>query len=124
MSLPIKSNTTCDIYRSGNSPPSAPDVADVPCFLRPAYREGKEASEGDASNTFTHILLVAADVDIRDGYSGDGTYGSTDSVYIPADATTPEYKVKFVERVDSGGTLDHKRVFLDRQSVNWPASNL
>ena len=29
MALPITGNTTCDVYRSTNSPPAAPDVAGV-----------------------------------------------------------------------------------------------
>src|SRR5262249_44073668 len=29
MPLPIPTNTTCDIYRTGHSPPAAPDVAGV-----------------------------------------------------------------------------------------------
>ena len=35
MPLPIAPNTTCDIYRVTNSPPAAPDVAGVRCYLGP-----------------------------------------------------------------------------------------
>src|SRR5262245_55637769 len=124
MALPITANTTCDIYRSGNLPPSPPDVAAVPCFFRPAYREGKESAEGAAGNTYTHVLLVAADVDIRDCYTGSGTYSLQDNVFVPANATTPQFRVMFVERVGRGTALDHKRIFLDRQGVTWPSDDV
>ena len=51
MALPF-TNTTCDIYRSGNSPPASPDVAGVRCVLTP---RGQSTLTSDL---YTHVLLV------------------------------------------------------------------
>jgi hypothetical protein len=40
MALPVPTNTTCDIYRSGNAPPNTPDVAGVAVSLAPIYLQG------------------------------------------------------------------------------------
>src|SRR5436305_11351394 len=110
-SLPTAANTTCDVYRSGNAPPAAPDESAVPCFLRPAFREGEEATEG--RSPYTHVMLVAADVDVRDWYVGGGSYSTQDTVYVPSGGAV-SYRVRFIERVGRGTPLDHKRVYLDR----------
>jgi hypothetical protein len=122
MSLPTASNTTCDVYRSGNAPPAAPDVSAVPCFLRPAFREGQEATVGRLP--YTHVMLVAADVDVRDWYVGGGAYMSQDAVYVPSGGTAVSYYVRFVERVGRGTPQDHKRVYLDRVVQSWPTDDL
>ena len=64
MAIPITANTTCDIYRAGSTPPTAPDVASVPCFIRPAYREGKESAEGALLSHQRGAALTAGDVSI------------------------------------------------------------
>lgn len=124
MSLPTAANTTCDVYRSTNAPPAAPDVAAVPCFLRPAYQEGRLASAGTPTKPYTHVMLVAADVDVRDWYAGEGAYMTQDLVYVPSGSTAVSYRVRFVERVGRGTQLDHKRVFLDRFVQSWPTDDL
>ncbi len=62
MSLPLPPNYSCDVYRSGNAPPSTPDAAGVRCYLMPT---------GQSSLTtpnFTHVLYLDATVDVRDNY--------------------------------------------------------
>ena len=120
--LPLTANLTCDVYRSGNAPPAAPDVSAVPCLLRPAFREGQEATEG--RSPYTHVMLVAADVDVRDWYVGDGAYSAQDVVYVPSGGTAVSYRVRFVERVGRGTAQDHKRVYLDRFIKSWPTDDL
>ena len=62
MSLPMAPNNTCDIYRTGHTPPATPDVAGVACYLMP-YGQSSLTTPN-----YTHILYVAATVDIRDNF--------------------------------------------------------
>src|SRR5437763_8426927 len=115
MALPVQSNTTCDVYHSPNTPPAAPDVAALPCVLRPAFREGQEMGEVSGASHYTHVMLVAADADVRDGNVSalTGAYAlvtGTDVVYVP-DRTGTQFLVFFVERVGRGTAQDHKRVY-------------
>ncbi len=122
MSLPVPGNTTCDIYRNGVSPPAAPSVAGVPCQLVPDWRMGQELGGRQVNAlTWTHILLVDGATDIRDAYTGQETASVQDSVYIPDQAGT-QYVVIFIEEVAPGSANAHKRVYLDRQTPNWPAA--
>lgn len=124
MALPVLPNTTCDIYRSGNNPPTAPDVAGVRGQLKALYGVGLERGESDGiSKKFTHMLLVACPTDIRDAYDA-GSIGTTaDTVYIP-DKDGVGYKVVYVEILGPGSPTAHKRVFVSRQRPSWPSSNL
>jgi len=126
MSLPVPPNATCDIYRAANAPPAAPDVAGVPCHLRPDWQGGQE--HGDraglpAGMAWTHVLLVDVAVDIRDAYTGGLTRVAQDKVYVPDKNGTP-FNVVFIERVFRGQVQDHKRVYLDRQTPAWPTNEL
>lgn len=125
MSLPIRPNTTCDIFRISHAPPGDdPDVAAVPCFLLPDWRRGQEA--GDRSNpglTWTHVLLVAADVDIRDQYIGISGQSGQDRIWIP-DGNGTSFNVVFVELVQRGTPNEHKRVYIDRFAPTWPTNEL
>ncbi len=122
MALPMTPNTTCDIYRSTHSPPAAPDVAGVKCFLR--------ASNRHSINTLyhTHVLYVDVTVDIRDGYAtvvptqNVGT--ANDTVFIPDKNSATTFSVAEVRRVGRGTPLDHKRVYLLRQKVTYPSNDL
>lgn len=114
MALPILANTTCDIYRTGNSPPAAADVAAVLCHLKVDFERRQEVGENlDSLNKFTHILLVDISVDIRDAWNSFTSHGNPDIVYIPDKDGTP-YRVTFVERHHRGQSSDHKRVYLNR----------
>jgi hypothetical protein len=124
MTVPF--NTTCDIYHTGTAPPSAPALAGVPCALRGDWRAGQEHGDrpGLAGGlAWTHVLLVAADLDLRDAYAGGLTFMEHDSVYVP-DKDGTCFKVIFVERVAGGTGSDHKRAYLDRQLPNWPTNHL
>src|SRR5436305_1605857 len=125
MSLPFASNTTCDIYRAGNEPPNAPDVAGVQCYLVGDFFRRTESGEGDAAGgRYTHTLLVPLATDIRDDYDA-GTFGTgNDSVYVP-DKNGTAFYVRFVEVKSRGTPAAHKKVYLDRRQVTgWPTSNL
>jgi hypothetical protein len=125
MSLPISTNTTCDIFRAAVLPPGgSPAVTAVPCALQCDWRGGQEA--GDRNNgacTWTHIMLVPMSVDIRDGYVGISSQAAQDTVFIP-DHTGTRFNVIFIERVQRGTPNEHKRVYLDRQAPVWPSDQL
>jgi hypothetical protein len=120
MALPVAANVSVDIYRNGTGPMDPPALDGVPGFLQPAYDQA-------AAGQYTHVLLLAPDVDVRDGYRGAGvTPAGFDHVYYPA-ATGPtetKFNVVFVERVQRGTAQDHKRVYLDRQQPSWPTDDL
>lgn len=119
MSLPLSANNTCDIYRSSNAPPSAPDVAGVRCYLMPYGQSSLTTPD------YTHILYVAANVDIRDNFiaSTFSAGGTADKVYVPNQSGTP-FAVVLVRRYGQGTPSDHLRVLLARQAPTWPTSNL
>lgn len=112
-------NTTCDIYYSPNVPPAAPDVAGVTCTLLPNFQQGSEASEGDQTFRWTHVLYVDAGVDIRDSYPN----APVNRVYVPSKTGTG-FNVVFVELVNRGTPGMYKRVFLSRLSVTFPTNEL
>jgi hypothetical protein len=130
MALPLTVNTTCDIYRSGNAPPSAPDVPGVVCHLKALFPWGREhagtsATGGPAEfdHKFDHVLTVDCATDIRDAYDA-GTIGSNaDTVYIP-DKNGTGFKVIYVELHDWGMPSAHKKVFLARLTPTWPTQQV
>jgi hypothetical protein len=125
-SLPVFTQT-CDIYRNGNTPPSSPDVAGVACHLTAGYARGIESTDPTSVSgaMWTHILLVAATVDVRDGYEGELAWDGMgwDHVWVPNQNGT-RFRVVFVERVDRDTPADHKRVYLDRRQPAWPTNDL
>ena len=120
MALP-SANTTCDIYRNGNAPPAAPDVAALPCLFHACYDSGRE--HGEKENTarrYVAIMLVDLATDIRDPFNAWTTQVNTaDTVYIP-NMNGMGYQVNFVERISINRPNDCKCVYLDRLSVTWP----
>jgi hypothetical protein len=129
MTLPL-TNTTCDIYHTGNGPPNPPDVAGVACFFKPINRHAINYGTSPSSLPFaTHLLLVPATTDIRDGFTSTSPTqglgaGSYDTVYIPNKNSNVSYKVAEVKRVGLGTPLDHKRVYLIRGQVTYPTNDL
>ncbi len=126
MALPVTPNTTCDIYRAGNNPPAAPDVAGVRCNLKPDWRGGMEAGDRaglTAASVWTHIMEVETSVDIRDNYAGALATNLSDHVWVP-DKNGTKFIVVFIERVGRGTAFDYKRAYLDRQAPTWPSDNL
>jgi hypothetical protein len=120
MALPA-SNTTCDIYRSGNAPPASPDVPGVKCYLGP-----KGASTLTTQN-YTHVLLLPPTTDVRDDYAQGFVAGANaDHVWIPNKNGT-RFDVVLVRRIGRGTSLDHKYVLLVRvpgSNVPWPTDNV
>ena len=107
MGLFIPTNTTCDIYKSGNSPPSPPDTAGVAISLV------LRAANLKQDVTYSHW----ADMPLAtNAFQGD-------SLYIP-DKNGVQFKVQAYERIRVGGGNDYRRVYLMRQSVTWPSDNL
>lgn len=124
MSLSVTPNITCDIYRSGNAPPSAPDVQAVSGFLAAVLPIGQEGAETDGvSWSFTHFLLVNPTTDIRDEYNAGTTNTNKDTIYVPDKNGTP-FDVIFVERHGQGTPGDHKKVYLNRGNPMWPTEEL
>jgi hypothetical protein len=117
MALPIPPNTTCDIYRQGNAPPAAPDVAGVQAYLEEHFRNIKPIATGA---NYTHLLRVDYHTDVRDNFGGGA---AVDTVYVP-DKNGVAYLVVFVARVARNTPADHKVVYLSRQVVTWPSNNV
>ncbi|HVS37827.1 MAG TPA: hypothetical protein VMS17_19875 [Gemmataceae bacterium] len=112
--LPFPNNTTCDIYRAGRFPPATPDVADVPCLLIPYSRNIKPLSAAPA--TYTHLLRVAVDADIR-----DANMAGPDTIYVPDKSGVP-FLVQWVTRHGRNTALDHKECLLMRQNPTYPTN--
>src|SRR5262249_13770181 len=107
--LPAPPNITCDVYRDLNGPPGTPDVAAVRGHLPSVFAAGLEAGQGivDTDQRFSHILLVAVGVDIRDGYDAgsiSAVFGP-DRIYVP-DRLGTSFRVVFVERRLRGTAFD------------------
>jgi hypothetical protein len=124
MTVPY-TNTTCDVYRHGNSPPSAPDVPGVKCALLPKGQSTLTTPD------YTHLLLVPTTTDIRDDFSAGSLSAGTnaDSLWIPNQNGTG-FTVILVRRKGRGTAMDHKEVLLMRekgsgsQSVPWPTNDV
>jgi hypothetical protein len=99
--------TTCDIYRSGNVPPAAPDVAGVTVHIQGRYRNIKPSLK------YTHKAYFALGADIRD----------TDTIYVPNQNGTSFAVVK-LGRVRSLGGQEVKSALLVRGSAPWPTQNV
>ena len=119
--MAITPNTTCDIYRAGQTPPATPSVAGVPLQLKSCFDQGRECGETESQQfRFTAIALVNFGVDIRDDFNyWAGNAGNRDTIYVP-DKNGMAYVVNFVQQADTGTANQHYRVYLDRKSVTWP----
>ena len=106
--------TTCDVYRTGESPPSIPDVESVICTVIPCFAWGRESGEShDEGLRYTHIMDCPLATDIRDAFN-EFTPGSNDTVYIPHWGGIG-HNVVFVEKRDT-----QRRVYLNRKLPTWP----
>ena len=125
MALSFAANNTFDLYHNSGMPPALPDIAAVPCFLRPDFAAGQERGDRNVADlTWTHVALVDAALDIRDRYAGGSTVGVVqDIVYVPDKNGTPFY-VLFIELLGKGTPNVVKRVYLDRRAPVWPTDNL
>jgi hypothetical protein len=125
MANPYHINTTCDIYRSGNAPPTAPDVAAVPIAFHGDWEKGQAAGTRNKPNlVYTHKAHMEISVDIRDCYIGASGDTTQDTLYIP-DKNGVSYKVVFVARVNRNTPYDHFNVYLSRNpGPTWPTDNV
>ena len=125
MTLPLITNTTCDVYRAGRAPPAAPDIVGLPIALRPDWQNANEAGFYQISAlTWTHVMFTNPNVDIRDKYTGSMTTTDQDTVWIP-DKNGTRFKVVFIQRVSKSTAGDHMQVYLDRNPAPpWPTINL
>jgi hypothetical protein len=126
----LKANATMDVYRNGNAPPAAPDVAGVGIVLSPQFATAHGVQTTSTTTLrWTHIALCPLSADVRDGYTGGGPTGETisgagfDWVYVP-DKNGTKFAVVYVERVRQQGGADYLRVFLQRQAPTWPTNQL
>jgi len=112
--------TTFVVYRSGNSPPSAPDVSLTNGLVFSAFYQRVESGEGDtAAGHFSHILHCLQSTDVRDDYD-EGTPGANyDTVYIP-DENGCAFVVRFTEIFKDIDGITKRRVYLDRKAPLWP----
>jgi hypothetical protein len=126
MGVPVQPNTTCDIYHQGNNPPAAPDVAGVAIALIAEYDRASERGDSttDVNLHWSHVALMPATTDVRDGYAG-GTFaaGGAGKIYVP-DKNGTAFQVAFVELRGRGTAYAHKRVYLQRQTPTWPTNEL
>lgn len=126
-------NTTCDIYRSGNAPPAAPDVSAVSIQLGPDFEPSHRAGLGGGAgittpNRWTHIAILPPSTDIRDGYqtgspNSEAAASGWDTIYVPDKNGTP-FLVIFTERIGYDTGNDIKRAYLQRGTAPWPTNNL
>src|SRR5437867_4154710 len=122
MSLP--SNllpTTCDLYRPYTA--ASPTTSNIPCQLVCDLAGGRPRGSGNL--LWTHYMLVNSDVDIRDGCTRAAgadalTYADGDGLRIPSGAGNTRYVVVWVECVQRGGSNEHKRAYLIRDTATWP----
>ena len=125
MARAIQHNTTCDVYRAGNAPPAAPDVAGVKCFLRPFFPQGyvHGSGMGSGQTEVSHVLDAAIDTDIRDGTAGFGQDAGCDALYVP-DKNGTKFDVLGVVLTSYNTDQDRRRVYLRRKAPTWPTSYL
>jgi hypothetical protein len=109
VTLPIPTNVTCDVYKSGNAPPAPPDVAGLAGNLQPWPRN---------IHTFppyTHWLDVPLNT--------IPALAVNSFLYVPNKNGT-KFKIVGYERIRGGAAGDWIRLYLDRQAVNWPSQDL
>lgn len=128
MAIPLPANVTFTISRPPGSPPGpgVPGEDTLVGHLQSAFAEGLTSTPTPAVGapiTWTHLLLVEPNVDLRDGYLGGRALQTIDTVHVPDNLGTP-FRVVFVERLAIGTPHEHKRAYLDRQTPPWPTNHL
>jgi hypothetical protein len=115
-------NATCDVYRAGSGPPTAPNVSGVRLLLTGNFGAHRmQAGEGaNRDFRFTHVALFPAGTDVRDGFdSGASGAATCDSVYVP-DQNGTRFLVRFVVRLSDGT----RKAYLDRAAPTWPSDEV
>jgi len=121
--LPLPANATCDIYRAGRAPPSAPDVAGVSINFQHTVHHQKwkpnAAQQNAPIQVYEYIAIVPLNTDIRDNGNGGA---SQDTIYVPNQNGTP-FTVVWVERIGHPSG-DFLRAYLTRNTTTFPTTNL
>src|SRR5215467_8987671 len=110
MALLVPTNVSVSIYRTAN--PASPYtlgslVVSTRGHLKPVAQSGRFGSASWLK--WTHILLLAPTVDVRDAYNSQ------------LDPSRDNTKADTVEQVSRGTPAAHLRVYLDRFQPNaWP----
>jgi hypothetical protein len=114
MAIPLSMlPTTCEIRRPFGSGSVA--ASGIACRLTGDLRG--EAPLVDRS--WTHVLTLNPDVDIRDGITRTGgvdrvTYADGDEVRVPSGGSSPRFVVVWVERCETGTPGEFLRAYLLR----------
>jgi hypothetical protein len=132
MGMPIKTNTTCDIYRSSHTPPAAPDVAGVSINLESTFGPPRMSATVNSStgSRWTHLALCEITVDIRGRLQRQHhrwpghVHGDVRQHLCTGQKNGAKFEVVFVERVGYNSGQDFFRVYLQRSNPTWPTQNL
>src|SRR5947209_16154191 len=100
MPIPFPTNDTCDIYRFGHSPPSAPDVPGVAVHVIGRFRNIKANFLPQLA--YDHILLMPLGTDVRDAWDGVNA-NNGDVLYLPNKNSGFTLQVNFVYRTRTAG---------------------
>ena len=125
-SLPVPPNTLFDLFRNGVQVTLGLKGYLVPKMITGRHGPQLTGATGPGLLTgseytglkFTHVMLVPASIDIRDGWAGKTTAYSNltrDEVYVPDFVSGALYKVNYVEVINRATALEMKRVYLERQ---------
>jgi hypothetical protein len=127
MGLPLNTNVRIDIWRNGNLANFNPDVANIAGVLTEDWVAGRKVANAVAYQAgWSHILLLPAGTDIRDGYAYATYNNLPDSITWPAGANTAIrtiFNVVFVEgKGDNTANYPaYLKVYLDRITPQWPS---
>ena len=116
-------NVSYDFYISPNdSPGNAPNILNSPGHLEAEFEMATQHSQLDPNFRWTHRFYVQDGDDIRDTFPA----APANKVYIPSNgqagdsgSSTP-FLVVMVEVINRNTPQQYKRVFLKRQTPNWP----
>jgi hypothetical protein len=117
--LPIPTNTTCDIYWQGHSPPAAPDVAGVSVCLIFRPRNIKQTPTGVSVGwTYDYICYLPLGTDVRD----TGGASSYPLLCVPNKNGT-QFSIIWVERTPLPGG-DCLTAYLRRGTTTFPTDQV
>jgi len=132
MALLVPVNVTVSIYAGSNtsSPYSLGALrSTVKGYLKGRVQDGRFGSASWLK--WTHWLLLAPGVDIRDAYNSqldparNNSLGDTVILLDSGGMKQTAFYVAFVEEVSRGTQAVHLRAYLDRfQPSNWPTDAL
>jgi hypothetical protein len=113
---------TADIYSWGAGPPPIPGnkrSSNVNILITGTYFEGMR-QKVNAADCYTHVIIVDANVEIRDNYQVGGQQGtgSSDLLTIPSGQTGNYWIVRFSFVTQLPGMGRKKIILADRQACS------